>query len=276
MLQIFFTYVPKVFLFFALNTFITPVSTFTIPTQHIRSRSIVLTATAFDSTTAKDLKTEIENEIQSTKRGLQASPEKVAKIDSLVKSLEAICPYSEPARMPIMGGKWIVDYTTAPPPSNGKLGPFVGIARQIIDLDVGTYTNYLSVPGDIEKEWLSARLEATFVEWDGEILDDGERKENSVSSDDPDEVIETEETPSNWFQSIGSVFQQKKTEQPSLDYGADSWKVDFKTLTIKVFGFQLIQQSFAEGTSRVWKMSYLDDEGTRIGKHIGSLELVTL
>lgn len=168
-----------------------------------------------------------------------------------------------------MDGKWIVDYSTAPPPSNGKLGPFVGIARQIIDLSAGTYVNYLSVPGEVEKEWLSARLEATFVEWDGELLEDDRSSEREEEEDEIEEksvVVPKEET---FFESLTSLFRRDETagdngaDDAVPDYGADSWKVDFKTLTIKVFGFPFLTQKFKEGTSRVWRMSYLDED-TRI------------
>lgn len=232
--------------------------------------STSMSSTAVSTEEIEGLKQQIENEIKTTKRGLSASPEQQTKIDSLVQSLESLCPYEEPARMPEMAGKWIVDYTTAPPPSNGKLGPFEGIARQIIDLDAGTYVNYLSVPGDIEKEFLSAKLEATFEEWDGNLLKDDRIKEDQDGSiTDVDDTEPTEEPPAtkNWLQSITSIFEQQQ-KQPSQktkpDFGADSWKVDFKTLTIKLFGFKVLEKSFDEGTSRVWKMSYLDKDGTRV------------
>ena len=220
-----------------------------------------------------DLKAQIVDEIKDTKRGLSVTNEKKSQINSLVQELESRCPFPEPARSPLMGGRWIVDYTTAPPPSNGKLGPFEGIARQIIDLDAGTYTNYLSVPGDIEKEWLSARLEASFEEWDGVLLEDdrslSDESEIEQSSSLQEEASVSVGTPeSNWFDSIISIFNtdSNKSNTPLLspDYGKENWKVDFKTLTIKVFGFPLVQQKFDEGTSRVWKMSYLDGDGTRI------------
>ena len=232
-----------------------------------------LRSTAASTGEIEDLKEQIQNEIKTTKRGLSASPEQQTKIDTLVQSLESLCPYEEPARMPEMAGKWIVDYTTAPPPSNGKLGPFEGIARQIIDLDAGTYVNYLSVPGDIEKEFLSAKLEATFEEWDGTLLKDdrikGDQDDSTEVADvEPAAEEEPPTTTKNWLQSITSIFEPKQ-KQPSTkkvapDYGADSWKVDFKTLTIKLFGFKVLEKSFDEGTSRVWKMSYLDKDGTRI------------
>lgn len=219
----------------------------------------------------EDLKSQIKTEIKSTKRGLSASPEKRTKIDALVQSLESLCSYDEPARMPEMEGEWIVDYTTAPPPSNGKLGPFEGIARQIIDLDGRTYVNYLSVPGDIEKEILSAKLEATFEEWDGKLLKD-DRISNDIDDsrdgygDETGSISNKRPASTSWLQSITSIFQgqQQQYQESEPDYGANSWKVDFKTLTIKLFGFKILEKSFDEGTSRVWKMSYLDKDGTRV------------
>ena len=230
---------------------------------------IALRLTAASKEEIGDLKLQIAKEIKTTKRGLSASSEQRTRIDSLVQSLELLCPYEEPARMPEMEGKWIVDYTTAPPPSNGKLGPFEGIARQIIDLDKGTYVNYLSVPGEIEKEFLSAKLEATFVEWDGSLLKDDRIKDDTDDNSEVDDSVpeDQSQSPANWFQSISSIFepQQQQQNQKSVpDYGADSWKVDFKTLTIKLFGFKVLEKSFDEGTSRVWKMSYLDKDGTRV------------
>lgn len=209
-----------------------------------------------------DLKDQIAEDIRPTERGL--SGDNVEKIDDLIKTLENQCPLTEPARSPLMGGKWIVDYSTAPPPSNGKLGPFVGIARQIIDLEDGTYVNYLSVPGDISKEWLSAKLEATFEEWDGVFLEGG--NEDSVQEEPEPEEIEQPKKNENFFESFISMMSRGTNSNSksaiTTDYGASSWKVDFQSLTIKVLGITLVQQTF-ENTSRVWKMSYLDDD-TRI------------
>ena len=218
-----------------------------------------------------DLKAEIEKSFLGTDRGLKATSQQQDRIDELVTILENICPLQKPARSPLMGGKWIVDYTTAPPPSNGKLGPFKGIARQIIDLEQGTYVNYLSVPGDIKKEWLSATLEATFEEWDGVLLGDeesGKTIESEEMESEESQEYDTDSEDDNIFGLITSFFNGKtlsdQSNKRSKDYGADSWKVDFKTLTIKAFGFKLVEKKFDEGTSRVWKMSYLDDSGTRV------------
>mmetsp|Transcript_33801 Transcript_33801/g.79665 ORF Transcript_33801/g.79665 Transcript_33801/m.79665 type:complete len:119 (-) Transcript_33801:6-362(-) len=78
----------------------------------IRSGVIMLGATemaASSAETIQDLKSRIDMEIKPTKRGLSASLEERTKIDSLVQSLEALCPYEEPARMPDMAGKGVVE-----------------------------------------------------------------------------------------------------------------------------------------------------------------------
>ncbi len=243
----------------------------------VSPRSSLVRLSATTTSVANDLKTQIEKEFEGTSRGLNASSEKVSQIDALVQKLEAECPFPEPARSPLMGGKWIVDYTTAPPPSNGKLGPFVGIARQVIDLDAGTYSNYLSVPGDIEKEWLSATLVATFEEWDGVLLEDDSKGNDESVEETSEENIEedasdssTEE--SSWLDAITSMFKggengSKSEINSKPDYGKQCWKVDFETLTIKAFGFPLLNKKF-EGTSRVWKTSYLDQDGTKVGTYV--------
>ena len=247
-----------------------------------------------------NIKSQIKHQISDTKRGLSTTTttQKKQTIDNLIQELESNCPLSQPARSPLMGGKWIVDYTTSPPPSNGKLGPFVGFARQIIDLEDGTYVNYLSVPGDIEKEWLSAKLVATFVEWDGVLLkddriddkdanngDDDKNANDNIDDIDAIDIVDeeitnnetTNETPkqNDFFTSLQSIFSfsfdnkkdttKTNTTPAKPDYGALNWKVDFQTLTITAFGIPLLTKKFDEGTSRIWKMSYLDDE-TRVGK----------
>jgi hypothetical protein len=216
-----------------------------------------------------EIKNEIDYQIKTTKRGLSASPQQQATIDALIQCLEKKCPIKEPARSPLMGGNWVVEYTTAPPPSNGKLGPFFGVARQIIDLENKMYTNYLSVPGDMKKEWLSARLEATFEEWDGEFLTAG--NDGKTVNDDTQEVQNTSPNMKgsnkeyNWLESLASTLKGDNKSKRSK-YSANSWKVNFKTLTISVLGFKAIQKTFDEGTSRIWQMTYLDDAGTRVGK----------
>eukprot|EP00958_Prasinococcus_capsulatus_P010175 scaffold993_cov393-Prasinococcus_capsulatus_cf.AAC.12 len=55
-------------------------------------------------------------------------------------------PESETAKAQLLDGAWEVRYTTAPPPSNGQLGPFGGVAVQRIDMSNTAYVNELSIP----------------------------------------------------------------------------------------------------------------------------------
>lgn len=219
----------------------------------------------------RKLKENIQSKIDSTQRGLSGTVAEKQSIDRLIQNLEGECYIKEPARSTLMGGKWIVDYTTAPPPSNGKLGPFVGVARQIIDLDQRTYVNYLSVPGNIEKEWLSARLEASFQEWDGTLLLDN-KIEGWTDTSEIDQNGQTSSTKTvDTIESFLKGFDLFSKKEKKLDFGANCWKVDFHTLEIKVFGFPILKKKFDKGTSRVWKMTYLDQE-TRVGKCVFELK----
>jgi hypothetical protein len=213
----------------------------------------------------RKLKENIQSKIDSTQRGLSGTVAEKQSIDRLIQRLEGECYIKEPARSTLMGGKWIVDYTSAPPPSNGKLGPFIGVARQIIDLDQRTYVNYLSVPGNIEKEWLSARLEASFQEWDGTLLLDnkieGWTDTSEIDQNGQTSSRKTVDTIESFLKRVDFFSKKEK----KLDIGANCWKVDFHTLEIKVFGFPILKKKFDKGTSRVWKMTYLDQE-TRVGE----------
>ena len=156
---------------------------------------------------------------------------------SLLANLETLCPLSEPARDARMEGPWVVLYTDAPPPSNGQLG-FKGIAKQVIDLKDGQYRNELYVggsgPDSDQDAWLTAILDATWTEWDGQYLD---AEDGSLAA--------------------------PESSNANIDHGATTWKVDFKSLTLSLFGIPLFNQQFKVGTSRTWKMTYLDDD-TRI------------
>ena len=200
----------------------------------------------------KQLKEYVEDEIlvPSLSRGLNVKKEEEREsINDWICQMESLCPLKEPARNKRMGGRWIVDYTTAPPPSNGKLGPFVGVARQEIDLNSKTYVNYLSVPGDdLSKEWLSAKLVANYEEWDGTPLPDDRTNTNTHTHMD----TQQQQQPNTSISDTSEI----------IDHGATSWKVNFDTLTIRLFGIPIISQNLS-GKSRIWKMSYLDDH-TRI------------
>lgn len=76
----------------------------------------------------------------------QRVPASVAeRVDALCEQLEARSPVSKPATRGIQAleGRWRVRYSNAPPPSNGALGPFVGEAYQLVNVDSQTYSNQL-------------------------------------------------------------------------------------------------------------------------------------
>lgn len=257
-------------------------SAFNPPTTHdarsSRSRSTSSTSTtrqltAVATSTNKsnsldDLKSQILESIEPTKRGLSASAEQKSTMEAQIRALEAACPLTAPARDPRMGGGWEVLYTTAPPPSNGQLGPFVGVAKQEIDLDGGGYKNILQVG---ENNWLTAVLDASWVEWDGTLLVDkggGEKWREAVveldgdggggeGENDESSNLEAKEASSPFHGLMKMLGGQNKekggTETP--DYGATSWKVDFQTITISLFGIPLFTQTFPDDTARVWKMT---------------------
>mmetsp|Transcript_20862 Transcript_20862/g.41504 ORF Transcript_20862/g.41504 Transcript_20862/m.41504 type:complete len:166 (+) Transcript_20862:324-821(+) len=142
-----------------------------------------------------------------------------------------------------MEGPWIVLYTDAPPPSNGQLGPFKGVAKQVIDLQKGTYKNELWVGGsgtdEDENAWLGAVLEATWKEWDGVYLDN----DASVTA--------------------AATATSSGNSNNNIDHGATTWRVDFLSLTLSIFQLPIFTQKFKKGTARTWKMTYLDGD-TRI------------
>jgi hypothetical protein len=168
-----------------------------------------------------------------TDRGRSISQSQRNEVHSLLSQLESLCPLSEPARDPRMEGSWYVYYTDAPPPSNGQL-LWKGIAKQVIDLDGRRYRNELFVGGKGDNKdqdaWLMAMLDADWTEWDGVYLDSENNNTANASGE---------------------------------DFGATTWKVTFESITISLFGKPLFTQQFKAGTSRTWKMTYLDDT-TRI------------
>jgi len=172
----------------------------------------------------ESIKDEIRKAIAPTERGLKCTKEEQEQIDKLLRKLEDSCQLLEPARSPYMAGNWLVEYSTSPPPSNGKLGPFVGEARQIIDLKNKSYINFLSVD---PASWLTAQLSARWEEWDGILLDDNETTSSDIESN-------------------------------RGDFGASSWKVEFLKLEIKLFSNTVFEKSF-KNTARVWKMTYVDE-----------------
>ena len=251
--------------------FLQPICSFYSPQNEIpRQNRPLYLRNQQDLSSIPSLKSAIDKAILPTKRGTAASSTQQSEIEILLQRLESQCPLKTPARDPRMEGKWCVQYTTAPPPSNGQLGPFLGTARQIIDLENGTYINKLEVDPN---EWLSAELRAKWFEWDGTFLEDQDADENeAMEASKQSELNQAVEEKSNdeeegnifsSFLSFVSSFDNSKEALEStsnkIDYGATSWKVDFETLSIRLFGIPLVTQTF-EDTSRVWRMSYLDDE----------------
>lgn len=250
-------------------------SAFWSPTPSRRTNRLPLFAVT--SPIADELKSQVLLAIEPTRRGLSATESQKLEIERKIRDLEAVCPIKEPARDSRMAGGWEVLYTTAPPPSNGQLGPFVGVAKQDIDLENKSYKNILQVGGN-DNIWLSAVLQATWEEWNGELLEEKNAKGNKewksgVVEVDDDTNMELDDSRDNAgsamnqspLESVLSIFGggKKKDDGKILDYGGTSWKVDFKTITISVFGIALLKNTFPDATARVWKMSYLDDD-TRI------------
>lgn len=228
---------------------------------------------------AEAVKSAILEEIRPTKRGLSTTPEQRASIEGSISKLEGLCPVEAPARDSRMEGHWFVRYTTAPPPSNGQLGPFVGVAAQEIGLSNGRYSNILSVGPN---NWLGATLDADWTEWDGQLLEEkdeeGRKKwmegavevEAAAGGEEPVSAPDagTNEDGGGIFGSIMSALSgggnKQKTGKGASepDYGASSWRVTFDSLTIRLFGLPVVTKKF-DDTARVWKMTYIDDD-TRI------------
>eukprot|EP00746_Dinoflagellata_sp_MGD_P060311 gnl/MRDRNA2_/MRDRNA2_256074_c0_seq1.p1 gnl/MRDRNA2_/MRDRNA2_256074_c0~~gnl/MRDRNA2_/MRDRNA2_256074_c0_seq1.p1 ORF type:complete len:231 (-),score=31.94 gnl/MRDRNA2_/MRDRNA2_256074_c0_seq1:8-607(-) len=96
-----------------------------------------------------------------------ASDTQRARIEALTRDLERLNTTPNPAQSSSVAGTWRVRYSTAPPPSNGQLGPLFGEALQSINLDTGVYANELLI-GSPQKPWINAKL---IADWDD--MDDG-------------------------------------------------------------------------------------------------------
>ena len=128
------------------------------------------------------------------------------------------------------------------------------MAKQVIDLQKGTYKNELYVGGsgadEDQNAWLSAVLEATWKEWDGVYLDDNDDSSNDENDGEASDTSSNTNTASS-------------TPPAIIDHGATTWRVDFVSLTLSIFQVPIFTQTFQEGTARTWKMTYLDED-TRI------------
>ena len=112
------------------------------------------------SASVDDTKMRLLEACEPTGNGLTATDEQRSGIEALICDLETLNPTRGPGESDLLEGMWRVVYSTAPPPSNGSLGPFKGTAYQNVNLEEGVYANILEVPPNA---WLAARLEAGWV-----------------------------------------------------------------------------------------------------------------
>ena len=230
----------------------------------LSSSALFATKSTKSTTTTSFLKSTITNQIRPTQRGRSTTSQQRYDIQQSLQLLETTCDCQEPARSPLVEGLWVVDYTTAPPPSNGVLGPWQGIAKQQVQLDSShKYCNQLSVG----KDWLTAELIARWDEWDGVFLVENTKKDNKQwkgdgFQDNLPNTIQTKIPQNNWFESLFAVGKIKPTKNTQPDFGATCWVVTFETLELKLFGQSIMKQTF-QNVQRVWRTTYVDAE-TRI------------
>ncbi|CAB1103195.1 unnamed protein product [Ectocarpus sp. CCAP 1310/34] len=109
---------------------------------------------------------EVASVLQDELRRLCATksePGREARIEEVAKELNALNPTKDPARSPLLAGRWRMLYSTVPGPSSGRLGPFVGDVFQDIRPDEKRIINIL----ELGPSWaLRGALEA-----DVEVLD---------------------------------------------------------------------------------------------------------
>jgi len=155
-----------------------------------------------------DKKNAIIKATESTDNGVSATDVQVREIDALVRDIEKMNPTKNPSQSDSVEGTWRVIFSTAPSPSNGKLGPFLGSALQSVNLDTGIYANELLLGPNENAPWINACL---LADWDD--IGDG-----------------------------------------------NNWKVNFRNITLSLFGVDLFTKDFDEGTSRIWTTTFLDSE----------------
>jgi len=85
----------------------------------------------------------------------------LAEVDQRCRELEARNPNrgDMATALAVLQGTWKVQFSDAPPPSNGALGPLRGRAYQTVDASSQSYTNELYLFGNA----LSVLLQATFM-----------------------------------------------------------------------------------------------------------------
>lgn len=135
--------------------------------QGRRRGAAICCSAAVNSGKNTELKRKILDLSEGTGSGVKAPQQIKAQIDSLIVDLCSANPTPEPADSELLDGRWRVRYSTAPPPSNGQLGPFIGSAFQNVDLAKGVYENLLIVGDEEAGGWLKAVLKADWKVVDG-------------------------------------------------------------------------------------------------------------
>lgn len=105
------------------------------------------------------LKEAIRDVTKLTENGVKASGTKRLEIDSLVSELEKLNPSKQLTENKYLQGNWRLIYTTNDGSSAGKLGPFVGVVDQDIDLLNKKYVNYVKLGPNVVEGALTATWE---------------------------------------------------------------------------------------------------------------------
>jgi hypothetical protein len=156
-------------------------ATISPPALRPRAGTIVATASGYDTSRAVNIVKELgaraaglsvvgpggNSALKSEILGLLApfgdpalgvTDETFDAVDAACRKLERSNPTAASNCVPALEGAWRVRYSNAPPPSNGALGPLRGRAYQVIDADAATYSNELSLFGNL----IQLKLKATF------------------------------------------------------------------------------------------------------------------
>ena len=73
-----------------------------------------------------ELKKSVLDNAKGTSQGIKASPATFDRVDRIVRAMEDYSPIEAPGDSRLIAGTWRVQFSNAPPPSNGQFGPFIG------------------------------------------------------------------------------------------------------------------------------------------------------
>ena len=99
----------------------------------------------------------IEGLAAGKKNGLACSDAEAAELDEIICMLEAQNPTTAPAESALLDGTWRLVYTSTKGGSAGKLGPFVGSVKQVMDLSSGDGPSYYN---EVKLRGVRAQLDA--------------------------------------------------------------------------------------------------------------------